>query len=100
VRWCAEFLAQRTRAALLLYLAVAHYGRGRGDWVQGEAPAHWLALGEDVVRAREGAWQAAWRAADEGTPADELAVILQPGIAAAAREMLVRLYPAAREMLA
>jgi hypothetical protein len=97
VRWTAELFGQRVRALLLLYLAVAHYGRGRGDWVQGEAPAHWLALVDEVVRAREGAWQAAWRAADEGTPADELAAVLQPGLTAAAREMLVRLYPTARE---
>jgi hypothetical protein len=29
---------QHTRAALLRYLAVAHFGRGRGEWVEGEAP--------------------------------------------------------------
>ena len=32
--WSADFLAQRVRAALLLYLAVAHFGRGRGDPVR------------------------------------------------------------------
>ena len=31
-------------AALLRYLAVAHFGRGRGDWAQGEAPPHWPAV--------------------------------------------------------
>ena len=29
-----EFLAGAARAALLGYLAVAHFGRGRGDWAE------------------------------------------------------------------
>jgi hypothetical protein len=32
-------------AALLRYLAVAHFGRGRGDWAQGESPPFW----KDVI---------------------------------------------------
>ena len=35
---------ERFGAAILRYLAVAHYGRGRGDWVEGEYPAHWRPL--------------------------------------------------------
>ena len=31
--------------AVLLYLAVAHFGRGRGYWEESEAPAFW----KDVV---------------------------------------------------
>ena len=26
---------------MLLYLAVAHYGRGRGDWRESESPEFW-----------------------------------------------------------
>lgn len=26
---------------MLLYLAVAHYGRGRGDWKESESPEFW-----------------------------------------------------------
>ena len=37
-QWNPELAAQ---AALLRYLAVAHFGRGRGDWAQGESPPHW-----------------------------------------------------------
>ena len=39
--WNDEALAPRVDAALLRYLAVAHCGRGRGHWAQGEAPPHW-----------------------------------------------------------
>ena len=31
------------RSALLGYLAVAHHGRGRGDWHQGDAAPAWIA---------------------------------------------------------
>ena len=27
--------------AILLYLAIAHFGRGRGNWVESEYPEHW-----------------------------------------------------------
>jgi hypothetical protein len=80
VRWSADFVAQRVRGALLLYLAVAHYGRGRGDWVQGEAPPHWPPLVEDVVRTH-------MPAVDEP---------LEPALLAMGRDLLLRLYPEAR----
>jgi hypothetical protein len=92
-------VAQRARAALLLYLAVAHYGRGRGDWVQGEAPPHWPPLVDEVVRPLAATFEAAWRMAGEGVDVDDVATRLQSDIAAAARELLVRLYPEARDLL-
>jgi len=96
VRWSADFLAQRARAVVLLYLAVAHYGRGRGAWVEGEAPAHWPALVEEVVRERDAALSTAWAPAADGTTPDDLAPRLEPILAAAVRDALVRLYPEAR----
>jgi len=95
VRWSADFLGQRTRAALLLYLAVAHYGRGRGDWVEGEAPKHWPPLVDEVVRGRGSTLDAAWRSGEESMDAEALAARIEPELAAAARELLVRLYPEA-----
>ena len=83
VRWSADFVAQRVRAALLLYLAVAHYGRGRGDWVQGEAPAHWTPLVDEVV----------------GQHWPPTVVSREPNLHAMGRDLLVRLYPEAREIL-
>jgi hypothetical protein len=83
VRWSADFLAQRVRAALLLYLAIAHYGRGRGDWVQGEAPAHWAPLVDEVVRKH-------WPSAEAPR---------EPDLGAMGRDLLIRLYPEARDIL-
>jgi hypothetical protein len=90
-------------AALLRYLAVAHFGRGRGDWVEGEAPAHWPA---EVAAARaglQGALHTLWAGRDpkaaEPDPAP-LAAALQPLLAQAARAALARLYPAVAQAAA
>ncbi len=91
VRWSAELLATQVQAALLRYLAVAHYGRGRGDWVEGEAPAHWPPLVAEAARGREAGLQEAWSFAAENTQA--AAARLEPELTAAARDLLVRLYP-------
>lgn len=55
LRWDAEVLLGLTRSALLRYLAVAHFGRGRGEWAEGEHPAHWQAAVEAEVTARRDA---------------------------------------------
>jgi hypothetical protein len=96
VRWSPQFLAQRPAAALLRYLAVAHYGRGRGDWVEGEYPASWRPLADEVIAARAAEFEAAWPRGAAGDGADALAQRLQPLMAQSAREALTRLYPEAR----
>jgi hypothetical protein len=52
VRWSDEFLASRVEAALVRYLAVAHYGRGRGEFRPGEPDPRWAQAAAGVVRAR------------------------------------------------
>ena len=95
VRWSGDFFLQHARSALLRYLAVAHFGRGRGEWVEGEAPPHWLALVDKAVGARQAALDLAWRTAGEG----DLPARLEAELTDAARELLVRLYPDAAEWL-
>ena len=43
VRWDGAFLERLVTQALLRYLAIAHYGRGRGDYVDRAIPAFWQA---------------------------------------------------------
>lgn len=97
VRWSAEFLAGRFGAGLLRYLAVAHFGRGRGEFVAGEAPEHWRAAVDAEVQARQAellSGLARLRDAAETAPglADDVRRLLEPiGTAA-----ILRLYPEAR----
>lgn len=93
VGWSGKFLTQRVQAALLRYLAIAHFGRGRGDWVEGEYPPHWQARVSEVVQRHAQALEDAWGVAQRGAPPDEVAEALLPIVTASARETLVRLYP-------
>ena len=95
VRWSPDFLSHRPVAALLRYLAVAHYGRGRGDWVEGEYPVHWRPLVDEIVERYQREFDVAWALADQGAGAAEVAVTLEPVARDAARDALVRLYPEA-----
>ena len=95
LRWDDAFLAGLLNAALLRYLAVAHYGRGRGGYVETEYPPFWPPLVAEIVGARRGAIGAVWTRR-EGTCDDQaIARDLREILAGAAREILARLYPGA-----
>jgi Domain of unknown function (DUF3482) len=100
VGWSAQFLTQRFGAALLRYLAVAHFGRGRGDWVEGEYPPHWRLVVEDVVARRAPALREIWAWAAQGAGREEIETQLRPIVSDAAAEALIRLYPEAELLLA
>ncbi|MFO1218140.1 MAG: DUF3482 domain-containing protein [Burkholderiaceae bacterium] len=98
VGWSAQAMGPIVESALLRYLAVAHFGRGRGQWAEGEAPAHWREVVDSALAPHQAALQALW-----GTRADRLdapdereriAQALQPLMRAAAADALAALYPA------
>ncbi|HXF47088.1 MAG TPA: DUF3482 domain-containing protein, partial [Burkholderiaceae bacterium] len=96
--WSDEALHDLAINALLGYLAVAHYGRGRGDFKQSESPPFWRELVVAVVEAHRAEFAAAWSERTK-TDAPALAALLHPLLAACAREVLQRLYPEAGEAL-
>ena len=103
VAWNAQALDQFAQAALLRYLAVAHFGRGRGEWAQGEAPAHWREVVQRALAAQRTALAMVWHARDGRSAAaqagsDEtlmMAAALAPHVAQAASDALASLYPGA-----
>ena len=62
--WNAEALDTMLEAALLRYLAVAHFGRGRGEWAQSETPPHWKPVVEAALSAEAEALAALWQGRD------------------------------------
>jgi hypothetical protein len=97
VHWRAEAMAPRVEAALLRYLAVAHFGRGRGEWQASEAPAHWRQAVQAVLAAQAADWQALWAGRskrwDNAGEAEALARAAQPLLAGALQALMLRLYP-------
>jgi predicted GTPase len=101
VRWSTSFLDARLVAAVLRYLAVAHFGRGRGDYVDADSPARWreLVTSAAAAHARQTAacWALAQRDPAVAVSADAIAAELQPIVGAVALDVLDRLYPGASE---
>jgi hypothetical protein len=95
VRWSDEFLDGFFAAALLRYLAVAHYGRGRGEWAAAEHPAFWRDEVTAVVAPRRAALAAIWAGRQGECDPANLGAALQGELGAAALELLDRLYPGA-----
>jgi hypothetical protein len=86
--------------ALLRYLAVAHYGRGRGPWRDDPRPRHFAQLVDARIEAQREALAAVWAlrpSRDEPDPAAEVAIgaRLKPQINDALRGILAQLYPGA-----
>jgi hypothetical protein len=93
VRWSDEFLEGFFASALLRYLAVAHYGRGRGEWSESEHPAFWKDAVAETVAARREALRVIWAERGGECDAGRLGVALRGELSAAASGLLGRLYP-------
>ncbi len=90
--WSEAVLDELAESALLGYLAVAHYGRGRGEWAQAEQPAFWQQSVDEVVKPRQDALHAIWRRRGQADDAGLREAIGQ-WLSDAASALLERLYP-------
>jgi Domain of unknown function (DUF3482) len=106
VSWSETAMAELAAHALLGYLAVAHYGRGRGEWAASEHPAYWREHVDAVLAERgpalRGMVEQAQDALAEGEAAAEreaqaLAGPMAQWFEAACAALLLRLYPGAVE---
>ena len=93
IRWSGEFLTNRVTAAVMRYLAVAHFGRGRGDFVETEYPAHWRGVVQQEVQREAAAFSRQWSSANEAAGVATLAENLTPLVTAVATRVLASLYP-------
>ena len=73
---------------LLCYLAVAHHGRGRGEWMDGEFPGAWVLVVDEVVNDGGKEIERWWKAPDR-CGAAEVAELMER----LAGDVLKRLYP-------
>jgi outer membrane lipoprotein SlyB len=95
VRWDDEVLDTLVASALLTYLAVAHFGRGRGEWRESEYPPFWQDVVQREVVARRAALAAIWAKRDTAEAAESIERELRPLLREAARAVLDDLYPGA-----
>ncbi|HET9391333.1 MAG TPA: DUF3482 domain-containing protein [Steroidobacteraceae bacterium] len=98
VRWSADFLFERVAAALARYLAVAHFGRGRGEFVASSAPVHWQQAVVDALRRRRSELDSVLSVRSDASSgarpgAATVTAAVLPLLAASTRDVLISLYP-------
>jgi GTPase Era involved in 16S rRNA processing len=94
--WSPAALDAMVEATLLRYMAVAHYGRGRGAWTHGDTPEHWRSQVQQALVPHKPTLQALWAqrtGADDDAPSRVDAGLLQPVLANAMLSVLTVLYP-------
>jgi hypothetical protein len=103
--WDEAVLDALLRSALLGYLAVAHHGRGRGDWQPVDSPPAWDDAVDAALASRRDAAQALWRerAAWLAQPVSDAApaawqAALTTLLTEASADALRRLYPEAARL--
>jgi hypothetical protein len=95
VRWDNAFLDAQIATVLLRYLAVAHHGRGRGEWRESEVPAFWRELVNGALKVRRDALTGIWEARTAEGEADRIALRVRALVGEIARALLDELYPGA-----
>lgn len=61
LHWSREHFREQVKLAVLSYLAVAHFGRGRGSWKKDPRPAHWQVEVSNLVDAHKTKVDAVWK---------------------------------------
>jgi len=95
VYWTRGHYMEQVQLALLSYLAVAHFGRGRGEWEDAEHPAFWAEAVTDVIGAHARGIEKQWKRGTEGSSEEKLLGDLKPLLKAMLEELLAGLYPQA-----
>lgn len=100
VRWSARFINGVIESMVLRYLAVAHFGRGRGEWSEADHPNFWKELVVEFTEAESANIEREVTRVQKGDSeaVDRLEILLHK----IAAKSLQRLYPQAfpKELLA
>lgn len=100
LHWSREHFREQVRLAMLTYLAVAHFGRGRGEWQETAEPAHWNQVVDQVMQEHGDGVDRLWKeGVEKGAMPDALSKSALPLVTDCLSCVLARLYPdAALEM--
>lgn len=96
LHWSCEHFREQVRLAMLTYLAVAHFGRGRGEWQESAEPAHWNTVCGQILDEHEDGITRLWKSGVESNAMPEsLSKAAHALVHDCLSCVLVRLYPAA-----
>jgi hypothetical protein len=61
LRWSREHFREQVKLAFLTYLAICHFGRGRGEWKESAQPQHWQEVVDEVTDLHSDALDHLWK---------------------------------------
>lgn len=94
LHWSREHFREQVRLAMLTYLAVAHFGRGRGEWQECVEPAHWNQIVEQVLDEHGDGVDRLWKeGVEKGAMPEALSKSALPLVNDCLSCTLARLYP-------
>lgn len=93
VQFSDDFLRAQLVAALLRYLTVIHFGRGRGKFVVSEAPSFWREQVESALGVQEAVIAQTFNAIRTSPPASPSTAPLQAVLSQMTSRILKALYP-------
>lgn len=94
LHWSREHFREQVRLITVCYLAVAHFGRGRGEWRDGIQPSHWHQTAAAVIEDHRDAVDQVWKqAVEKQAMPDVVFREMEHLVHECVREVLNRLYP-------
>jgi hypothetical protein len=99
VRWSPVVIEMLVSSALLQYLAVAHFGRGRGTFAESVHPGLWQERTLEIVTAQRGRIRSFWEQGKTIRDPAALDAQMAPWLEGCAARLLIALYPESRELL-
>lgn len=97
LHWSCEHFREQVRLVMLTYLAVAHFGRGRGEWQESAEPAHWNRICGEILEEHEEGITRLWKSGVEASALPEQVSKSAHGLIHDCLScVLVRLYPNAQ----
>jgi hypothetical protein len=97
LHWSCEHFREQVRLAMLTYLAISHFGRGRGEWQESAEPSHWNKICGQIIDEHEHGITQLWKS---GVEANALPDAVSKAAHLLIHEclscVLARLYPSAR----
>ena len=99
VGWSGESLAEAFGKSVMLYLSIAHFGRGQGQWRRKEDPTDWTEAANEVLRRDGERLKRLWADVGATGKSQPLEAEYETEVRHFLREVLLRLYPESSTVL-
>ena len=92
IRWSLPLLKKMFQSALLRYLAVSHFGRGRGEYTEGEYPDFWKSRVKQITDKYQSEIKSLWETGKRETNVSKLTLRFEKTVSNIIRQLLSEFY--------